>query len=86
MVEVIECKDMMGQSKNDFINKGVPIRYTDSQGNSNVEHLPRGKMWIEFEDVAELMRVAEILDIKIINKRKQDYVFSKEGTIYYAKE
>jgi len=86
MVEIIECKDMMGQSKNDFISKGVPIRYTDGQGNSNTDHLPRGKMWIEFESVAELIRVAEILGAKAINKRKKDYVFALEGTIYYAKE
>ena len=86
MVEVIECKDMMGQSKNDFINKGVAVSYTDGQGNTNTDHLPRGKNWIEFEDVAELMRVAELLDVKIINKRKKDYVFSVAGTTYYAKE
>lgn len=86
MVEIIECKDMMGQSKNDFISKGVPIRYSDSQGNSSTDHLPRGKMWIEFESTTELIRVAEILGVKAINKRKKDYVFSLEGTIYYAKE
>ena len=86
MVEIIECKDMMGQSKNDFINKGAPVRYSDGQGNSHTDHLPRGKMWIQFEDVAELIRVAEILGVKSINKRKKDYVFALEGTIYYAKE
>ena len=50
------------------------------------DNLPRAKMWIEFEDVAELMRVAEMLGVKIINKRKRDYVFADAGTIYYAKE
>ena len=86
MVEIIECKDMMGQSKNDFINKGVAVTYRDGQGNTNTDHLPRGKIWAEFEDVAELIRVAELLNVKIINKRKKDYVFCVAGSTYYAKE
>ena len=103
MVEIIECKDMMGQSKNDFLNKGVAIKKKQSGGGGggfglakmamgaagvggDYDHLPRAKMWIEFEDVAELMRVAEMLGVKIINKRKKDYVFADAGTIYYAKE
>ena len=77
MVEIIECKDMMGQSKNDFLNKGV--RVAD-------DNVPRAMMWIQFENVAELQRVAELKGVKVINKRKKDYVFSLAGTIYYAKE
>jgi len=103
MVEVIECKDMMGQSKNDFLNKGVAIKRRQQSGGGgfgglakmamggggiggDYDNLPRAKMWIEFEDVAELIRVAEMLGVKIINKRKKDYVFADHGTIYYAKE
>ncbi len=107
MVEIIECKDMMGQSKNDFLNKGIAIKRKSSGGGGggigglvkmgvnvaggggltgDYDNLPRAKMWIEFEDVAELIRVAEILGVKFINKRKQDYVFADAGTIYYAKE
>ncbi|MHA1784059.1 MAG: hypothetical protein ACTSVY_06265 [Candidatus Helarchaeota archaeon] len=109
MVEIIECKDMMGQSKNDFLNKGVAIKRR-SKSNSggfglggmiakaavgsavgggwggDFDSLPRAKMWIEFETPAELIRVAEILGVKAINKRGKDYVFALEGTIYYAKE
>ena len=77
MVEIIECKDMMGQSKNDFLNKGVAVA-DDS--------VPRAMMWIEFDSPAELKRVAELLGVKAINKRKKDYVFALAGSIYYAKE
>ncbi|MHA1784060.1 MAG: hypothetical protein ACTSVY_06270 [Candidatus Helarchaeota archaeon] len=77
MVEIIECKDMMGQSKNDFLNKGVAVAD---------DHVPRAMMWIQFESPAELKRVAELLGVKAINKRKKDYVFALAGTIYYAKE
>ena len=77
MVEIIECKDMVGQSKNDFLNKGVEVAG---------DHVPRAMMWIEFGSVSDLMRVAELLGVKAINKRKNDYVFAVAGTIYYAKE
>jgi len=77
MVDIIECKDMMGQSKNDFLNKGV--RVAD-------DNVPRAMMWIQFESVADLQRVAEILGVKVINKRKKDYVFALAGSIYYAKD
>ncbi|MBD3185367.1 hypothetical protein GF325_00955 [Candidatus Bathyarchaeota archaeon] len=82
MVEIIECADMMGQSKNDFLRKGIPI--TDSDGNQY--SLPRAKMWVEFESPAALMRVAELLGVKAINKRGKDYVFALKGMIYYAKD
>jgi len=77
MVDIIECKDMMGQSKNDFLNKGV--RVAD-------DSVPRAMMWIQFESVAELQRVADVLGVKVINKRKKDYVFALAGSIYYAKD
>ncbi|MHA1889788.1 MAG: hypothetical protein ACTSYS_02260 [Promethearchaeota archaeon] len=77
MVEIIECKDMMGQSKNDFLHKGVAV---------GADHVPRAMMWIEFPDVSALKRVADLLGVKAINKRKNDYVFALAGTIYYAKE
>ena len=77
MVDIIECKDMMGQSKNDFLNKGV--RVAD-------DNVPRAMMWVEFESVADLQRVADILGVKVINKRKKDYVFALAGSIYYAKD
>ncbi|NHI93271.1 MAG: hypothetical protein EAX96_12305 [Candidatus Lokiarchaeota archaeon] len=108
MVEIIECKDMMGQSKNDFLNKGVAIKKKSSGGGGgglggmiakaaigaatggswggDYDSLPRAKMWIEFESVAELIRVAELFGVKAINKRGKDYVFAQEGSIYYAKE
>lgn len=82
MVEIIECADMMGQSKSDFLRKGISI--TDNDG--NVHSLPRAKIWIEFESPAGLMHVAELLGVKAINKRGKDYVFAKKGTIYYAKD
>ncbi|MHA1682871.1 MAG: hypothetical protein ACTSUE_18175 [Promethearchaeota archaeon] len=107
MVEIIECADLMGQSKNDFLNKGVAIKKRSSGGGGLVgglakvaisaaktgaigwggdyDSLPRAKMWIQFADPTELMRVAELLGVKAINKRKSDYVFASEGTIYYAK-
>ncbi|MFX0135393.1 MAG: hypothetical protein ACFFDN_17245 [Candidatus Hodarchaeota archaeon] len=113
MVEVIECKDIMGHSKNDFLNKGVAVKRIVPKGGggtrggfagrlvkkavgaaigkgttwgSEYDSLPRAKMWVEFESPAELIRVAELLGVKAINKRKKDYVFALEGTIYYAKE
>ena len=107
MVEIIECKDMMGQSKNDFLNKGVAIKKKSSGGGGGLggmlakaaigaavggswggdyDSLPRAKMWIEFESVAELIRVAELFGVKAINKRGKDYVFADQGTIYYAQE
>ncbi len=43
-------------------------------------------MWIEYEDVAELMRAAEASGVDVIIKRKKDYVFTLAGSIYYAKE
>jgi len=106
MVEIIECKDLMGQSKNDFLNKGIAVKKKSSGGgggfgglakmalkaggagglSGDYDSLPRAKIWIEFEDVAELIRVAEIFGVKIINKRKKDYVFADAGSIYYAKE
>ncbi|MBD3185371.1 hypothetical protein GF325_00975 [Candidatus Bathyarchaeota archaeon] len=107
MVEVIECADIMGQSKNDFLNKGIAVKKKGSSGGgggligfavkaaagaagvgwgSGYDSLPRAKMWIEFESPAELMRVAELLGVKAINKRGKDYVFAKKGTIYYAHE
>ncbi len=94
MVEIIEAKDMMGQSKNDFMHKGVPVRYqtttTDSKGNTIVQthtvSIPRAKMWIRFKSPTELLRVAELLGVKVVTKRKKDYVFADKGTIYYAKE
>ncbi|NHI93269.1 MAG: hypothetical protein EAX96_12295 [Candidatus Lokiarchaeota archaeon] len=43
-------------------------------------------MWIEYEDVAELMRAADAYGVEVIVKRKKDYVFAVAGTIYYAKE
>ena len=77
MVEIIECKDMMGQSKNDFLNKGVAVAD---------DNVPRAMMWIQFDSPAELKRVAELLGVRAINKRKKDYVFALAGSIYYAKE
>jgi len=77
MVDIIECKDMMGQSKNDFLNKGVSVAD---------DNVPRAMMWIQFESVAELQRVADVLGVKVINKRKKDYVFALAGSIYYAKD
>ena len=68
---------MVGQSKNDFLKKGVEVAG---------DHVPRAMMWIEFGSVADLMRVAELLGVKAINKRKNDYVFAVAGTIYYTKE
>ena len=103
MVEVIECADMMGQSKNDFLNKGVAIKKSGGGGGGGgligmavgaagggwggqYDSLPRAKMWIEFGSPAELMRVADLLGVKAINKRGNDYVFAQEGTIYYARD
>ncbi|MFX0135392.1 MAG: hypothetical protein ACFFDN_17240 [Candidatus Hodarchaeota archaeon] len=77
MVDIIECKDMMGHSKNDFLNKGIEVAD---------DRIPRAMMWIEFESPAELKRVAELLGVKAINKRKKDYCFALAGTIYYANE
>ena len=77
MVDVIECSDMMGQSKNDFLNKGVQVAN---------DRVPRAMMWIELPSVAELQRVADLLGVRAINKRKNDYVFALAGTIYYAKQ
>lgn len=68
MVEVLEVRDMVGQSKSDFTSKTL------------------ANMWIEYEDPAELKRAAEAMGIKVIFKRKGDYVFAVAGTIYYAKE
>lgn len=76
MVEIIECADIMGQSKNDFLKKGVQVAG---------DRVPRAMMWIEFPNVEELRRVAELLGVRAINKRKNDYVFALAGTIYYAK-
>ena len=50
------------------------------------DSLPRGMMWIEFQSVTDLKRVAEMLGIKVINKRGNDYVFADQGTIYYCQE
>lgn len=108
MVEVIECADMMGQSKNDFLNKGVAIKRKGGGGGggggligvaisltasaagaswgNQYDSLPRAKMWIEFGSPAELMRVADLLGVRAINKRGNDYVFALEGTIYYARD
>ena len=106
MVEIIECQDMMGQSKNDFLNKGIAIKKKGGSSGglmgaivskaisaaaggswgSGYDSLPRAKMWIEFPNPTELMRVAEIFGIKAINKRGKDYVFAQEGTIYYAQD
>ncbi|MHA1682870.1 MAG: hypothetical protein ACTSUE_18170 [Promethearchaeota archaeon] len=77
MVEIIECGDMLGQSKNDFLKKGVAVAG---------DHVPRAMMWIQFATVQDLQRCAELLGVKAINKRKKDYVFALAGTIYYAKE
>ncbi|MFX1453158.1 MAG: hypothetical protein ACFFCM_20155 [Promethearchaeota archaeon] len=77
MVEIIEAKDMMGQSKNDFLNKGIQV---------GIDSLPRAMMWIEFDSVNDLKRAAEMLGIKVINKRGNDYVFADHGTIYYCQE
>jgi len=68
---------MMGQSKNDFLNKGVAVAG---------DHVPRAMMWIQLPDVAALKRVADLLGVKAINKRKNDYVFAMAGTIFYAQE
>ena len=50
------------------------------------DSLPRGMMWIQFFSVADLKRAAEMLGIKVINKRGNDYVFADQGTIYYCQE
>ncbi|MHA1377621.1 MAG: hypothetical protein ACTSRG_04460 [Candidatus Helarchaeota archaeon] len=84
----------MVNSKNDFLHKGNPVTYetitTDSAGNTitqtHTKNLPRAKMWIRFKSPTELLHVAELLDIKVVSKRKKDYVFAEEGTIYYAKD
>ena len=76
MVDVIECMDMMGQSKIDFLKKGIKI------GNENA---PRAMMWVQFPSPAELIRVAELLGVNAISKRRNDYVFALAGTIYYAR-
>lgn len=75
MVEIIECQDIMGQSKNDFLNKGVAVAGS---------HVPRAMMWIQFKDVDTLKRVADLMGVKAINKRKNDYVFALAGTIFYV--
>ena len=49
-------------------------------------NLPRAKMWIKFKSPTELVHVAELLGVKVVNKRKKDYVFAEAGTIYYAKD
>ncbi|MBD3185370.1 hypothetical protein GF325_00970 [Candidatus Bathyarchaeota archaeon] len=77
MVDIIECADIMGQSKRDFLKKGVAVAGS---------HVPRAMMWIELPDVTALKRVADLLGVKAINKRKNDYVFALAGTIYYAKD
>ena len=77
MVEIIEAKDMMGQSKNDFLNKGIQV---------GIDNLPRAMMWIEFDSLNDLKRAAEMLGIQVINKRERDYVFADHGTIYYCQE
>ena len=77
MVDIIPCADMMGQSKNDFLKKGVQVAN---------DRAPRAMMWIEFPSVAELLRVAELLGVRAVNQRKNDYVFALAGTIYYAKD
>ncbi len=77
MVEIIEAKDMMGQSKNDFLHKGIQV---------GIDSLPRAMMWIEFDSLSDLKRTAEMLGIKVINKRGNDYVFADQGTIYYCQE
>jgi len=94
LVEIIEARDMMGHSKNDFLNKGYPAHYqvttSDAEGNiivqTHVKNLPRAKMWIKFKSPADLLHIAELLNIKVVTKRKKDYVFADEGTIYYAKD
>ncbi|MHA1298194.1 MAG: hypothetical protein ACTSO9_01990 [Candidatus Helarchaeota archaeon] len=67
----------MGKSKNDFLHKGIQV---------GTDNLPRGMMWIQFQSVSDLKRVAEMLGIKVINKRERDYVFADHGTIYYCEE
>ncbi|MHA1377620.1 MAG: hypothetical protein ACTSRG_04455 [Candidatus Helarchaeota archaeon] len=70
-------KHGVGYSKHDFLYKGIQVG-TDS--------LPRGMMWIQFYSLNDLKRVAEMLGIKVINKRGNDYVFADKGTIYYCQE
>lgn len=95
MVEIIEAKDLMGQSKSDFLSKGVPMRYEEmvrnpktGQMEKNIVtvYLPRAKMWIQLPSPTELVRIAELFGVEAITKRKKDYVFALEGTIYYAKD
>ena len=93
MVEIIESRDMMGHSKSDFLHKGNPVTYqtyvTDSRGHrvvqTHTKSIPRAKMWVRFKSPTELIRVAEMLGVKVVTKRKKDYVFADAGTIYYAK-
>lgn len=95
---------MMGQSKNDFLNKGIAVKKSGGSSSGGLvglavkaakggggwgagyDSLPRAKMWIEFPNPTELMRVAEIFGVKAINKRGKDYVFAMEGTIFYAQD
>lgn len=77
MVEIIDCKDMMGQSKSDFLSGGVRV---------GIDHLPRGMLWIQFESAKDLKRAAELLGVNVISRRGSDYVFAIAGTIYYARD
>jgi hypothetical protein len=70
MVEVIEVRDAVGQSKTDFLTRSMGI----------------GRVWVELKDFDTIERMADAYGVKFIFKKEKQYFFRANEVTHYYKE
>jgi len=70
MVEIIEVKDAVGQSKTDFLTKSMGM----------------GRVWVELKDLDTMKKLAESNGVNFIFKKCEEYFFRANEVTYYYEE